>query len=210
MIINCIIFPLAHAYALPSGKCLCFNLIIVMSRKYKFLDKEGLYFVSFATVNWIDVFTRSAYSDIVVDSLIYCKKNLGLTLYCWCIMPNHVHLIFSANENNPDVLLGRIKEHTSKQIIKAITDNIQESRREWLLWMFKRAGAKSSNVTNYQFWQHQNKPIQLWSAEVIQQKADYLHNNPVEAGYVTESWHWKYSSAVDYTYGKGLIDLDFL
>lgn len=181
-----------------------------MSRKYKFLDKEGLYFVSFATVNWIDVFTRSAYIDIVVNSLIYCQKNLGLTLYCWCIMPNHVHLIFSVKENNPDVLLGRIKEHTAKQIIKAITDNVQESRKEWLLWMFKRAGAKSSNVTNYQIWQHNNKPIQLWSAKVIQQKADYLHDNPVEAGYVTGGWHWKYSSAVDYAEGKGLIELDFL
>jgi putative transposase len=125
-------------------------------------------------------------------------------------MSSHVHLIYSAKENNPDVLLGRIKEHTSKQIIKAITDNIQESRREWLLWMFKRAGAKSSNVTTYQFWQHNNKPIQLWSAAVIQQKADYLHDNPVEAGLVTESWYWKYSSAIDYADGKGLLDITFL
>ncbi len=29
-----------------------------MSRKYKFLNKAGLYFVSFATVNWVDVFVH--------------------------------------------------------------------------------------------------------------------------------------------------------
>jgi putative transposase len=181
-----------------------------MSRKYKFLNKEGLYFVSFAVVNWIDVFTRPIYNDIIVESLIYCKNNLGLQLYCWCIMPSHMHLIFSTANNNPEIVLGRFKEYTSKQIVKAIQENIQESRREWLLWMFKRAALKSSNVTSYQFWQHNNKPIELWSANVIEQKADYVHDNPVEAGFVTESWHWKYSSAIDYCDGKGLINIEYL
>lgn len=181
-----------------------------MSRKYKFLNKEGLYFVSFATVNWIDVFVRQEYNEIIVDSLNYCRNNLGMQLYCWCIMPSHIHLIYSAKENNPEIILGRFKEHTSKQLIKAISENILESRKEWLLWMFKRAGAKNSKVTNYQFWQHNNKPIELWSAEVIQQKADYLHDNPAVAGFVEEAHYWKYSSAIDYSGGKGLIDIEYL
>jgi putative transposase len=181
-----------------------------MSRKYKFHNKEGLYFVSFAVVYWIDVFVRPLYNDILVESLIYCKNNLGLELYCWCIMPSHVHLIFRAKENNPDVVLGRFKEYTSKQMVKAINENLQESRKDWMLWMFKRAGSKSSNVKSCQFWQHNNKPIELWSAEVINQKADYLHNNPVAAGFVSEAWHWKYSSAIDYSGGKGLIEIDDL
>ena len=181
-----------------------------MSRKYKFLNKEGLYFVSFATVNWIDVFVRPMYNDIIVQSLTYCKINLGLELYCWCIMPSHVHLIFKAKENNPDVLLGRFKEHTSKQIVQAIYSNTQESRREWMLWMFKRAGAKSSNAQQNQFWQHNNRPVELWSPDVIEQKAEYLHNNPVAAGFVSEAWHWNYSSAIDYSGGKGLIEINQL
>jgi len=94
-------------------------------------------------------------------------------------MPSHVHLIYRAKDNNPDVVLGRFKEHTAKQLIKAIGENIQESRKEWLLRMFKRAGSKSSNVTHNQFWQHNNRPIELWSAEVIQQKGDYIHDNLV-------------------------------
>lgn len=181
-----------------------------MSRKYKFHNKEGLYFVSFATVFWIDVFIRPLYCDILINSLIYCKNNLGLELYCWCIMPSHVHLIFKAKDNNPETLLGRFKEHTSKQIVKAIKENSQESRKEWMLWMFERAGLKSSNVKTNQFWQHNNKPIELWSAAVIEQKADYIHDNPVIAGFVNEALHWKYSSAIDYSGGKGLIDIEYL
>lgn len=200
--------------SLPAGKIDSKSLVLSakkqMSRKYKFLNKAGLYFVSFAVVNWIDVFTRPEYCDIIVESLKYCSANLGMELYCWCIMPSHVHLIFAAKENNPENLLGRFKEHTSKAIVKAISENMQKSRKEWMLWMFKRAAAKSSNVKNYQFWQHNNHPIEIWSAKVIEQKADYLHDNPVVSGFVAEAWHWKYSSAIDYSGGKGLIDIELL
>lgn len=113
-----------------------------MSRKYKFLNKEGLYFVSFATVNWIDVFVREAYSNIIVESLNYCIKQKGMEVYCWCIMPSHIHLIFRAKANNPDVLLGRFKEYTSKKIVNTIQENQIESRKEWMLWLFERAALK--------------------------------------------------------------------
>ena len=58
-------------------------------------------------------------------------------------------------------------------------------------------------------WQQNNKPIELWSPEVIDQKVDYIHFNPVEAGFVTEPHHWKYSSAIDYSDGKGLLEIDY-
>ncbi len=64
-----------------------------MSRNYKFKNQAKLYFVSFATVNWIDVFICREYKDIVVDSLIYCIEHKDMELYAWCIMSSHVHLI---------------------------------------------------------------------------------------------------------------------
>ena len=76
--------------------------------------------------------------------------------------------------------------------------------------MFKRAGDKNSNVTNSQFWQEHNKPIEQWSNEVIDQKVDYIHNNPVEAGFGTEDYHWKYSSAIDFSGEKGLLEIDMV
>lgn len=181
-----------------------------MSRKYKFNNKEGLYFVSFAIVNWIDVFIREEYYQIVVDSLDYCRKNKGLEVYCWCIMPSHIHMIMRSKENNPEIILGRLKEFTSKKLTAAIDKNLRESRREWLLSMFKEAGKQSSNVKTYQFWQHNNKPIELWTPEVTKQKLDYIHNNPVVAGFVSEPHYWKYSSAIDYSGGKGVLEMDFI
>jgi REP element-mobilizing transposase RayT len=124
-----------------------------MSRNYKFHNKGGLYFVSFATVYWLDIFVRELYFTAVVESLDHCRKNKGMEIYCWCIMPSHIHLIIRAKDNNPEIVLGKFKEHTSKQLHKLILENTQESRKEWLLWMMQRAASKSSNVTNSQLWQ---------------------------------------------------------
>jgi len=181
-----------------------------MSGKYKFQNPEGIYFISFATVNWMDVFVRESYFEQMVDSLYYCIQNKGMVLYAWCIMPSHIHLIFRAAGNNPGELIKSLKVFTSKKLQAAITSNLQESRKEWLLWMMERAAAKNSNVKSRQFWQQSNQPIEVWSKHVKQQKLDYLHNNPVEAGFVSEAHHWKYSSAIDYAGGKGLIEINHL
>ena len=74
----------------------------------------------------------------------------------------------------------------------------------------KRAASKSSNVTNSQLWQQHNQPIELWSQEVTGQKVNYINNNPVVAGFIREPSDWKYSSAVDYAGGKGLLAIDYL
>ena len=118
-----------------------------------------------------------------------------MELYAYCFMQSHVHFIFRDRNENPTALLRDFKKHISKQLLKTIAENPQESRREWLLWMFEQAGKKKGNVTKNQFWQHPNKPIELGSTPVIKQKLDYIHDNPVSAGFVTEPTQWKYSSA---------------
>jgi len=177
-----------------------------MSRNYNFHNPSGLYFVSFAVVKWLKVFTQDAYKDILVDSLIHCQTHKGMELFAWCIMTNHAHLVYRCNEeNNPGKVLGDFKRFTSKQVVKAIGTNPQESRKEYLLNEFARAASESSNVQQYQFWRHDNQPIELWSNPVIKQKIDYVHNNPVKAGLVLKPQDYLYSSALDYADGQGLI-----
>jgi len=167
-----------------------------------------LYFVSFATVGWIDVFTRIIYRDIIVESVKYCQKEKGLNLYAWVIMTNHVHLIVEAREGFlMEHIIRDLKRHTSKQLLKTIIENPVESRREWMLAIFKSAGNYNSNNKNYQFWQQNNRPIELWTTEVLMQKLEYLHANPVEAGFVDKAEDYLYSSARDYCGEKGLIDV---
>jgi putative transposase len=179
-----------------------------MSRKYKFRDKDACYFVSFATIAWVDVFTRRIYKDIFVDSLNYCVDNKGLIIYGWVIMSNHVHLIIATKDVELPNILRDLKKYSSKAIIEAIKDNQSESRKDWMLKMFEKAGEKNSNNKCYQFWQQHNHPILLFNSEIFDQKLNYIHYNPVVAGFVDNEIDYLYSSARDYSEEKGLVKME--
>ena len=179
---------------------------------YKITDQSAMYFVSFAVVGWVDLFTRKDYRDVIVESLKHCQEEKGLLIYGWCIMSNHLHLIISATENNVSDVLGDFKKFTSKKLISLILDHSGESRKEWMIKIFKEAGEKNSRNSNYQFWQQDNQPKIIFTPQFARQKLEYIHNNPVEAGIVEKAEEYIYSSARDYYYGKqcGLIKIEWL
>lgn len=181
-----------------------------MSRYYKFHDQERSYFISFATVYWIDVFIRPVYKCILVDSINHCVREKGLIVYAWVIMTSHVHMIIGTKKEKMQDIVRDLKKFTSKKIVEAIRENPVESRKEWMLWMFKRAGERNGNNKSFQFWQQHNKPIELSDNKIADQKLDYLHGNPVEEGFVSKPHEYKYSSAIDYSDGKGMVDVTML
>jgi len=183
-----------------------------MSGGYRITDPSAIHFITFAVVEWVDVFTRKEYRDIVLDSIRYCQKEKGLVLYSWCLMSNHLHMVISAKGNNISDVLRDFKKYTSKQITNAIKTNPQESRRQWMIELFKKAGEQNSRNEVYQFWQQDNQPKELISQRFCDQKLDYIHNNPVEAGLVDKAEEYVYSSARDYYYGKkiGLLEIEWL
>jgi putative transposase len=181
-----------------------------MSTKYKIRDQQKLYFVSFAVVYWLDVFIRNEYKNILLDSLKHCQKTKGLEIYAWCIMTSHVHLIIGTTGNKMEDILRDFKSFTSRSIRNAIQEHPSESRREWMLWLMERAGKKNSNNNDYQFWQQDNHPIELWDNYMMDQKLEYLHMNPVLSGFVDRPEAYLYSSARDYAGEKGLLDIQLI
>ncbi len=180
-----------------------------MSRKYKFHDNDKLYFISFATVHWIDVFIREEYNRIIIDSWKHCQEKRGLEIYGWCIMTNHVHMIIGSKQDKLEDIIRDMKKHTSSELKTEIKNHPQESRKEWIIWMMERAGKKNSNNKDWQFWQQHNKPLEITSQEMFDEKLVYIHQNPVQAGFVTREEDWKYSSARDFCGMKGLVSLSY-
>ncbi len=177
-----------------------------MSSKYKFNDRDGLYFVTSTVVDWVDVFTRDIYRDILLDSFRFCQQNQGLQLHAWVLMPNHFHLICSCiNNADPAMVIKNIKSFTAMKLIDAIINNPQESRKRWMLDLFEKNGANMKSNFRFQFWQHENHPVLLTNKEMYDQRLVYTHENPERAGFVRQPQDWKYSSAIDYytAYGKG-------
>ena len=101
-----------------------------MSRKYKFHNPEGVYFVSFAVQGWVDVFTRNEYKNIIVDNLKYCQEHKGLEIFAWCIMTSHIHLIIRAGRDIPlQDILRDYKKFTSKAIIMQLRKIFRKAKK---------------------------------------------------------------------------------
>lgn len=127
-----------------------------------------MHFITFAVVEWVDVFTRKQYRDIVLDSIRFCQAEKGLRLHSWCILSNHLHLIISAKENNLSDVLSDFKKFTSKELVKTIASNKQESWREWILDIFKGECSKNSGTVSTSFGdracpEFDSGIISLWS-----------------------------------------------
>ena len=181
-----------------------------MSRKYKFGDNDQLYFISFAVVYWIDLFIRNEYKEIMLESWRFCQREKDLEIYGWCIMTSHIHMIIGSKGRALDKVVGEMKSYTSRSLRKSISQNPDESRREWMLRMMGRAGTKNGNNNDWQLWQQHNKPLEILNIEMFYQKLEYTHMNPVQAGFVEKVEEYTNSSAGDFYVRKGLIELCYV
>lgn len=181
-----------------------------MSEKYKFRNPDGMYFTTTSVVHWIDLFTRPAFKHLIVDSLQYCQQHKGLVIHAWCLMPSHLHLIISRQGT---LLLSEImrdfKGFTNKRIISTFP-LINESRRDWLLLAFSRSAESIKRVHQYKIWQDGNHPIELYNAQLMDQKLAYIHQNPVTAEIVDEPEDYRYSSARNYAGRSGLLPVSLI
>lgn len=141
------------------------------------------------------MFSRGCYCDEFINSLEFCRKHKGLKVYAYCIMSSHVHLIIANDNNNLSAIIRDLKSYTAKQIIQTIQNNPAESRKAWLLHLFKYFAKFHKQNSEYQFWQKTNHPIELFTPAVFDQKMNYIHNNPVEAMLVNDECSYVYSSA---------------
>lgn len=177
-----------------------------MSTGYQIKDQEGLYYLTFQVINWIDIFTRQIYRDIVIENLKYCQQNKGLQVFAYVIMSNHIHIIANSSEGKLSDTIRDFKKFTSRVIIENVKEG-NESRKNWMLNQFKFAASKHSRNENYQFWTHENHAIELRTPDFIREKIEYIHNNPVRAGIVEKPEDYLYSSARNYANGVSVFNV---
>lgn len=157
-----------------------------MPKGYRVYDGAYPHFITSAIAYWIPVFCRKDYFEVIADSLRYCIEHKGLVVHGYVVMPNHIHLICSQVDMRISQVIGDFKRHTSSQILKKLSE---DCRTTWLS-AFKNAGGGQPILWNEGF-----HPMQVHTREFFQQKLDYMHDNPIRAGFVENAEDWKYSSA---------------
>jgi REP element-mobilizing transposase RayT len=173
-----------------------------MSRtRYRIFETEYPYFMTCTVVGWLPVFTRPEAVQILFDSWRWLQQNRAFKLYGYVVLENHVHLIASAPELAD--AMKSFKMYTARLIIELLKQHGAEVLLQQLGYFKLRHKIES----DHQFWQEGNKPKQTGSSEMMLQKLEYIHNNPVKRGYVDQATHWRYSSARDYAGRKGLVEV---
>src|SRR5689334_15113680 len=107
-----------------------------MTTGWQITNQSHAYFVTFTVVDWVDVFTRKVYRDIIIDSFKFCRQFKGLKIWGYVIMSNHVHCILSTANGNLSDVIRDFKRHTASAILNAITSP-NESRRDWMMKRFE-------------------------------------------------------------------------
>ena len=167
-----------------------------MRSRYRIHEPHAGHFITSTIVEWLPVFTTAGCCDVLIRSQEYCRKKKGLRIHAWVILDNHFHAIVSGPE-----LANTIRDF-KRFTSRALLDQIRDEKREWLLnqLSYYRAAHKKS-VTEHQVWQEGVHPQAIMSDEMMQQKLDYLHNNPVKRELVAAPEHWRYSSAHEWLQG---------
>ena len=169
--------------------------------RYKVVDPALPHFVTCTVLHWIPLFTRPATVEIVLDALRFLIAD-GLQVYGWVILENHLHLVVQSHDLNRD--LARFKSFTAKQLLAYLKQHNVTQVLEQLAF-YKKAHKQRQE---YQLWQEGSHPQWIQNPEMMRQKVEYIHQNPVVRGYVDQPEHWRYSSARSYLGQEGLLAVE--
>lgn len=171
--------------------------------RYKIVDPTFPHFVTCTVLHWIPLFTRPETVAIIFDSLRFLMKE-NLKVYAYVILENHLHLVVQSDDLGRD--MARFKSYTSKQLLVYLSDNNVRQILEQLAF-YKKAHKQDRT---YQLWQEGVHPEWIQNDEMMRQKIEYIHQNPVKRGYVDKAEHWRYSSARDYAGADGMLEVNRL
>jgi putative transposase len=163
------------------------------------------YYLTMTITNWQPIFESNEIRCIIIDSLNHLIEKRNLIVYSYCIMHNHLHMIANTEKTNSlKDLVRDFKKFTSRKITSVMLED-QSNKYQNFINQFKIAGENHCKPIQYKVWKDGNHAIELYSNKFIRQKINYIHQNPVKAGYTDKIEDWPFSSAIDYFGGFSVL-----
>jgi putative transposase len=166
-------------------------------------------YLTFNTVDWVDVFIRPVYKQVITHALNYIIEQKHCTIYAWCLMSNHLHLLAKAKDGSGLALIEKeFKKITTNRILEAM-DLEPDLRRNWMLQRFEQSSQTLKRLEKFQLWQSCSNPVFIDFKQVFKllERVLYIHENPVRDKIVRNPEDYVYSSAGDYAGKKGLVNV---
>ena len=100
--------------------------------------------------------------------------------------------------------MSSFKSYTARQII----EYYKQKKSQYVLQQLSFHKKLYKQDRTYQLWQEGSHPQEIQGIEMMRQKVEYIHNNPVKRGWVDLPTDWRYSSARNYAGVEGLLDVE--
>lgn len=168
---------------------------------FKFYESEFPYFLTCSVVDGIDLFTDKNISEIVLQSLVHIQSKMKIKIYSFVIMHNHIHLVAEGNNLSEDI--RKFKSFTAREIIRYL----ESANRTIFLKRLMRGKRNHKKESTYQIWEEGSYPKQVNTYQKMENFINYIHFNPVNAGFVDRPEYWRCSSAVNYLGQNGIISI---
>src|ERR1700682_6298967 len=165
--------------------------------------RGDLHFVTFSCYRRRPFLGTRHARDRFVRVLDEVRSRHGFKLFGYVVMPEHVHLLLSEpKQGTPSKVLQVLKQKVSR----SLRGRGRKSVPGQLSLPFSRIATDAAA-----FWQRRFYDFNVWSAEKMIGKLEYMHANPVQRKLVVHAKDWPWSSWLHYAKGeKGLIRIDFL
>ena len=170
--------------------------------RYKTVEDHSTYFVTSATVNWLPLFSIPYCAQIVLDAMRFLHDNQRVSIHAYVLLENHLHFVGSSSYLSGE--MRKFKSFTARAII----DTLNEHGPQFYLEQLKHFKSRHKTDQIYQVWQEGFHPKAIQSEQMLVQKIEYIHYNPVRRGYVDDPEHWRYSSYRQYLGKEGLVPLE--
>lgn len=169
--------------------------------RYKIIDNNTPYFLTATVVNWIPLLSTPTVQQMLLDSLRFLQEQERLVLYAYVILENHLHLVASSADLSKEV--DNFKSYTARRII----DYYESVQAHNILKQLAFHKKLYKQDRDHQLWQEGSHPQRIHDIAMMRQKIDYIHNNPVQRGWVDTPTDWRLSSARNYAGKEGLLDV---
>jgi len=179
----------------------------MLSNEKPMIPLDSCYFLTLNTVDKIDVFNRPAYKQVVADALNYFVDTQGLSIYAWCLMTSHLHLIVRTKDASAPAYFERdFKKFTTPAVLKTIEMEM-DFRREWMIRHFEEYRQSLQRKEKFHLWQDCSSPLRIDCKQprAVMERILHIHENPVRERIVEQPEAYLFSSARDYTGRPGLV-----
>jgi len=170
--------------------------------RYVITEPNQAHFMTCTVMEWLAVFTRPEMVQIILNSWQHQREHEGLKLYGYVILENHLHYI--AQAPRLDKCVSSFKSFTARLLL----DELQKKGAKRMLDRLRFSKRAHKVDREFQFWQEGVHAEMILNEEMMREKLRYIHENPLQRGYVDKAEHWRYSSAGYYEGLEGLIDID--